>query len=199
MKYIKILLTAALVCPCAVSLNAQTIVEMSVNQNPLFEVSTNSVNAVYPEEGGSMTLGADLVIAGGSGNYTYRWYDAAGNELGDGPTLTVDGEGKYLLDVSDECDCLQTVEFNVETASVKSVEGNIFRITPNPTEGYVEFGGIGAMQVCLTSMTGQLVAVLNYDGQPMTSADLSFLTKGTYILTLTDVNGKTQVCKLIKK
>lgn len=199
MKFTKILTTTLCIGFCGLTTLAQSIVEINVDQNPVFEVSTNVVNATFPEDGGTMTLGADLVITGGSGNYAYRWYTPEGVELGNESTISVENEGAYKLDVTDECDCLQTVEFNVSTASVNDIRANVFHITPNPAESIVEFGGIQAEQMALTSMNGQLAAVISASGATFDKADVSFLAPGTYIVTLTDALGKIYTSKLIKK
>ena len=73
---------AAVVSVCA----AQTIVRMPVKQNPIFAVSTNKVELTMPTDGGGVILGGNVVIEGGSGNYSYRWYSPDGKELGNEPT-----------------------------------------------------------------------------------------------------------------
>ena len=177
---------------------SQSVVEMHLPQNPLFEVSTNTVNAGMPEGSASMTIGADLVIKGGSGTYAYRWYTAAGEELGKEATLTITGIGTYLLDVTDTCDCLQTVEFKVSTASINDVEAPALQITPNPTRGYIELSA-PAVQLTATDMAGRLAALIDAAGETFTSADLSRLSAGTYIVAVTDATGNVFTTKLIKK
>lgn len=177
---------------CAFS---QAWVDINVHQNPLFEVSTNSVNAALPE-GAELKVGGDIVVKGGSGTYSYRWYAQGGGDLGTEPTLIITEPGKYFLDISDTCDCLQTVEFNVTLTSVSDVVADTVSITPNPTDGYIEFPGFEAVQLTATSLTGRLAALLN--GAAFSSADLSHLAPGAYIIILTDKEGKTLSAKIIK-
>lgn len=195
----KILTAAAFVIACACGCAAQTIVNMPVAQNPLFEVSTNSVTVNIPDNGG-VTLGGDLAITGGSGSYTFRWYNASGTTLGNGSTLEVSDPGTYLLDIDDTCDCRQTVTFNVATAGIDAVALESFSISPNPTDGLVEISGFEAMQICAVSLSGKMVAlVVSEDGTPMSHADFSSLASGTYILCLTGREGNSVSAKLIKK
>lgn len=178
---------------------AQSVVEVVVPQNPLFEVSTNVVNTGFNDSSATLTIGGNIVVKGGSGTYTYRWYTPSGNELGTDRTLTVDAVGKYLLDISDSCDCMQTIEFNVETNSVGTVEDRTVTVTPNPTSGYVEFTGFEAAQLTATNMAGQLSLLIDGDGRVFSSANLSALAPGAYILILTDSEGKTFSSKIIRK
>lgn len=178
---------------------SQSVVEIRLPQNPLFEVSTNSVNAAIPDGTGSLTLGGDIVVKGGSGTYAYRWYTPAGAELGTAAELTVTDGGKYLLDITDTCDCLQTVEFNITSASVDDAFVADVAVTPNPTDGYIEFIGFEAVQLSATSLGGQLAALINASAGTFSSADLSHLAAGAYIVVLTDARGRVFTTKLIKK
>lgn len=189
------LLIAASVCGCA----AQAVVKMPLSQNPLFEVSTNNVTVALPDGTSSATIGGDIVVKGGSGNYSYRWYSEAGTEFGTEQTLSVNTTGTYLLDIKDTCDCLQTVRFNVGTAGIGELELDAVSITPNPTDGFINIAGMKAVQLTATSMSGRLAALIENDGSEFDSADLGNLAPGHYIVALTDRNGKVFVTKLIKK
>ena len=162
---------AAVVSVCA----AQTIVRMPVKQNPIFAVSTNKVELTMPTDGGGVILGGNVVIEGGSGNYSYRWYSPDGKELGNEPTCQVNEAGTYMLDVTDSCDCLQTVEFNLASA------------------------GIGSTEVGALDMAGRLAAVAEGDGTALESIDFSGLAQGEYILTLADGEGRMVTHRIIKR
>lgn len=173
---------------------------MTVKQNPLFEVSTNHVNTALTDDMGSVAIGGDIVVKGGSGTYSYRWYTPSGVELGTDRTLTVTERGSYKLDISDTCDCTQTITFDVtETGGVGNLTMPVLRVTPNPTTGYIEFNGCDAVQLTAVSMTGQLVALIDGDGTAFTSADLGHLSAGTYLVVVTDTAGKVYTAKIIKK
>lgn len=181
-------------------INAQTIVKMPVTQNPLFEVFTENLTAIFPEEGGEMELGADLVIKGGSGTYSYLWTDASGEILSHEGTLTVTTPGRYLLTVSDTCDCETTVAYDVTTTSVESVVKDETAIFPNPTDGFVEIKGNDIIRVVAVDMSGRMAALYQaLPGQSLHEADFSKLTPGVYLLTLTDARNQSYAHRLIRK
>lgn len=189
----------ALLLACSAG-NAQSLVEMTVRQNPLFEVSTNYVNTALTDEMGSVTIGGDIVVKGGSGTYSYIWYSPSGASLGTDRTLTVTERGLYRLEISDTCDCTQSITFDVnETGGVDAVSLPVLNVSPNPTSGYIEFNGCDAIQLTAVSMAGQLVALIDGEGAPFRSADLGNLSAGTYLLVVTDTAGKVYTAKIIKK
>lgn len=179
---------------------SQSVVEMNLaeRQNPVFEVSTNEVALVLPGEAG-VTIGADLVITGGSGEYSYRWYNSKGDELGDNETLEISEPGDYLVDISDTCDCVQTVSFNVSPAGIEDVVVENQRITPNPTTGVINFNGIDAVQLTGVDLSGRLVLLVDLNGDVFHQADLGNLNEGLYFITITTSNKKTFTEKIIKK
>lgn len=171
---------------------------MPVEQNPLFEVSTNHVN-VSTGDNNAVTLGGDLVIKGGSGTYSYRWYSASDPELGNESTLTVNTPGVYMLDITDTCDCNQTVEFNVSNAAVSDIACGTLRLSPNPTEGPVAVDGFDAVQIAVTGMSGRMECLVDCNGSIIRDFDLSHLPSGQYIVTLSDAEGHVAVARLIRK
>ncbi len=164
----------ALAASCACQCRAQALINMGFEQNPLFGVSANDVTAVI--DGTELQLGADIVITGGSGNYTYRWYTAT-EELGDGATLTVAEPGEYAVDISDECGCVQTVAFHIgDAAGMSGVPAS------------------GVKQTAVFDESGVLVKVFNG-----ASYDSSSLRSGVYIVNKTGADGKVSVSKILIK
>lgn len=151
--------------------SAQSIVNMNLVQNPPFGVSVNEVSASY--DGIPLTIGADVVITGGSGVYSYRWKKGE-TELGTSATITVSEAGDYSLDVKDQCDCLQTVVFHITiAASVTSAE----------------LGKI--VQTTVFNDKGQLIKVFNGS-----EADLRSLPKGLYLVNRVGENGIVETIKI---
>lgn len=177
---------------------AQSVVMMPVEQNPVFEVSTNSVNISGVDFSQSVILGADIVVKGGSGVYAYHWYTPSGTSLGTSRILTIDASGKYMLDITDTCDCVQTIEFNVGIAGIPEIEMLPSAITPNPTFGPVKITGFEPVQISVVNLSGRLEALLDTGGDVIHEADFSNLTKGLYVVTLTDAEGKIALTKLVK-
>lgn len=180
---------------------AQSVVKMPVSQNPLFEVSADNVAVAVPDGSDRVTLGADLVIAGGSGTYTYRWYTPSGDELGEMPTVEVEASGVYLLDITDTCDCLLTVRFDVATAGIDSAEAySKIILSPNPADGIVEVEGFEPRQITLVDMSGRMAAFkAGAYGSSLSSFDVSTLAPGQYIVCMTDGYGRKATARLIRK
>ena len=196
----KKLLSAIAIAALPLSASAQAIVSIPVNQNPVFEVSTNHVEVTVPDSNDDIILGADVVITGGSGSYTYRWTDQRGNDLGTESELHVSEPGLYTLDIADTCDCLQTVTFNVATASLDEIAGSILTISPNPSEGFIRIDGFDPVQITAVNMSGHLAATLTSpDGTHIHEADLSTLPSGIYLLTLTDNARNVIVSRIVIK
>lgn len=152
---------------------AQSIVNMELVQNPPFGVSVNEVSATY--DGMPLTLGANVVITGGSGVYDYRW--AKGETvLGASATITVDEPGDYTLDVKDRCDCRQTV---------------VFHITKVAFVNAAELGKI--VQTTVFNDKGQLVRVFNGP-----DVNLDSLPKGLYLLNRVGENGSVKTIKMTR-
>lgn len=152
---------------------AQSVVNMNVKQNPLFSVSTNDVSAVL--EGQPLTLGADVVITGGSGVYTYQWYKGA-EKLSTASTLVVGEPGEYSLDVKDQCDCLQTIAFHITgTSGIDAIDMNDVK------------------QITVFNIKGQLVKVINGS-----SVDLTTLPRGQYIINKVDAEGNIASKKITR-
>lgn len=171
MKIPPLRLLLLLLSATTLTLSSQTRVDIKFKQNPVFGVSTNDVNATFA--GTALTIGADVVITGGSGVYTYRWYQGE-KVIGTDGTLSVEAPGDYFLDVRDQCDCLQTVVFHVLLAS--SVDG---------------LWSDDATQTTVFDSQGRLVKVINGS-----SLDSSQLPGGVYIINRTDRNGKVSTRKI---
>jgi len=170
---------------------------MSFEQNELFEVSTNEVSAAI--EGTPLLLGADIVVTGGSGTYTYRWYTERGF-LTDQPTLTVGEPGEYYLDVSDQCDCLQTVAFHISgTSGLTQTDAVNFTYGPNPTQGTIHFNTpIPITQVSVFSERGTLCSLFT-NRHEIKTVDLSQLPPGNYILHILFADKRLSTHKIIRK
>ena len=125
-------------------IGAQTVVTLNVNQPPEFGFEIG-VNDTTITRGDSITLGQDLTVFGGSGEYTFSW--ASGETLSDSslmnPIAFPEDTTTYLLTVSDANGCSFTVSYivNVKTNST-AVSNDLHKnrtlvaiLFPNPTDG----------------------------------------------------------------
>lgn len=180
--------------------NAQTVIDMTFVQNPLFEVSTNDVTASLDH--GPICLGADVVITGGSGTYAYRWYTTDGQTLTTDSSLEVTEAGEYLLDVTDQCDCLQTIAFHI-TGQVPAGIHNLRAaevISYDAASASIRFSTDAAIyQACIVAANGRLCRVATAYDAPLLHLDLSALTPGAYIVQAILSDGNVLTHKIIKK
>lgn len=161
--------------------DAQTVIDLRFTQNPLFEVSTNSVATALPGDGTPLTLGGDLTVAGGSGTYTYQWKDTSGATLGSNATLAVSTPGTYLLTISDQCDCAQEVTFSVEAAGIDATTVTGIRIFTDGTDLHIE--GAEATQATAFTPTGVMAALFT-PTDPTSVFDLGSLQPGIYVIQI---------------
>lgn len=181
-------------------MQAQTIVNIPVSQNPVFEVFTDNVDVMVDDSCEEVVLGGNLVIKGGSGTYEFLWCDSTGDTLGQEQTLSVTKPGLYTLYVSDTCQCELSVNFNVESSSVEAVFQSDFSVTPNPTDGVVEISGFDATQITAVDMAGHMKSfICSHDETAIREADFSILSPGMYILTLSNSHGNRKAVRIIKK
>ncbi len=162
---------------------AQTVIRMPIQQNPLFSIVAPTLSIVLPDDG--ITLGADVVVTGGSGNYSYLWLDAEGQVLSTESTLRVSRPGNYTLRVSDECQCEGQVTFSITPSALANIYASeALRIYPNPTHGEVWLSaGSGIIQIAAIDMQGRLQRVAACSLQEeLRRFDLSKLPAGSYVI-----------------
>ena len=195
MYYKNVLLTAFAMMSCALA--AQTYIPMPVSQNPPFEVSTNEVFVEFVSP--SMTIGGSVVVTGGSGNYSYRWYSGS-EEIGSEASITIDAAGVYDLRVSDTCDCMQQVRFTVTSASVEGLEAGKAAVYPNPVADRLVVRGEDIKQVCVVSAAGALVAVrTGFEPGSQVDIDMSMLPAGEYIVNCVTTRHNVLTRKIVKQ
>lgn len=168
--------------------NAQSLIRLPFAQNPPLIVSTESVSVTMPE--GGLELGAELVIEGGDGMYTYNW--TQNNEsLGTGATLFISKQGDYYLEITDGKGCKRGVKFSVvDPTGIKAEQASLLSVYPVLTEGEVTVkSSLDDLleQVSVVSMDGKLVRVYNvsspeHTGEGGFRIDLAGLSAGRYLL-----------------
>lgn len=86
------------------------------------------------------------------------------------------------------------------TTSINTIDKNAIRIYPNPASNtiMIEEDNVNIKLARITDVTGRIVMTINEPGnkQPI---NISSLAQGTYVLTLTDENGKYHKSRFIKQ
>lgn len=123
---------------------AQTKVVLSVNQAPElgFDVISTDTTIV---RGDSLTLGKDLTVFGGSGDYTFIW--TPGSTLNDStimnPVATPEDTTTYNLTVLDNYGCSFSVDYKVSVRAfpvsvnerLEKTNSLFAKLFPNPNDG----------------------------------------------------------------
>ncbi|MBQ8046478.1 MAG: T9SS type A sorting domain-containing protein [Prevotella sp.] len=192
-KIALMLLLAALSC----QLSAQTVIDISVEQYPPLQVIASTVNIELPADG--LTVGSDIAVEGGDGNYTYTWTDSQNNVLGREKTYHINSAGNYYLVVTDGKGCTVSTLFTAsgETAVNGIRQGNSsISVTGNTL--FVSFSR-QASQVRLTDTAGRLVLKeTRLPAEGTATIDITSLPQGVYIVACVYPDGQTYAGKITK-
>lgn len=183
------------------SVQAQSVIDMSFEQNPLFTLSTYDVTAAIIDV--PLKLGGDVVVAGGSGTYAYRWYNAEGTLSTEREYLVLHG-GDYMLDVTDQCDCLQTVTFHISGEAT-----DLSGISAPSLMGAVRYDGAAHLirygaearvqQASIFAADGRLVRIDTACGQPLALTSIDDQPAGAYIVQIQTADGVLYTQKILKR
>ena len=175
---------------------SQKIVILSVTQPPEFGFSVSRQDTTIVI-GRSVVLGTDLVIFGGSGDYSYKW--SPGAALNDStianPLATPLDTTAYLLTVTDKFGCNISVNYTVNArnpmvgsdiiSNYQALQAVLF---PNPNNGKfkVRLSGLPTKKIELTIFdnTGKVVkkhSIVNFNGELTEILQLNLVT-GVYTL-----------------
>jgi hypothetical protein len=176
-------------------LNAQTYIEVTINQAPVLTASAGP--DVSFDVGSSATLGGIPVATGGTGSLTYYWDPPNYLDHADvpNPLATPPGNITYTLMVTDERGCMVTDEIVVTVIGGTGIndyntEGDLI-IFPNPSTGAFTLDILGSqaydIQISVFTITGLIVhneILTNPGTKSGTAIDLSSLPRGSYILRI---------------
>lgn len=113
---------------------AQTVIKIPYRQHEIFVVQPATVTKDLGH-GGSVELGFEADIHGGSGNYTFQWFKE-GAEVGSQPSFVATESGTYILIVNDGAGCESGITYTVSGGSgLDNLYEESIRIYPNPNQG----------------------------------------------------------------
>jgi len=169
---------------------SQTVLKIPFIQPAAFTVSPSSVYTTYPV-GGSVKLGLDASVSGGSGAYSYQW-TLSDVILGTESTLTVDQIGNYTLLIKDGKGCQSSIMYYVSENTALSETSEVAMIVyPNPSQGtvYIQMKTVdGLEKITIYTPDGKTVAVysgktIKYENNRI-SLDLKNMPKGKYFISI---------------
>ncbi len=155
---------------CIASCSA--IVEVSLGLNL-------SCQAEGTQCGEANTGSIDLIVSGGTGNYTFAWSNGATTE----DILNLDA-GTYAVTVTDTNGCTGTCVSTVEESTELEA---VCDATEIPCGGQPD----GSIDLTVTGGTGEYTYEWS-NGE--TTEDITGVTAGTYSVTVSDSNGCTTTC-----
>lgn len=186
----------AVMLAATTGMKAQTTIDIGVKQYPPLHVTAETVSVELPTEG--ITLGSDLTVEGGDGNYTYSWTLTDGTEIGTEETLSVYQPGDYYLTVADGQQCQVSTLF---TATATSGIG-----TATTTKGSITVADGHAL--IQASKTIAQIRIADIDGRlavrrmlpipsATTSIPLTGLGGGIFLLCCIYTDGHADVHRII--
>lgn len=166
---------------CLLAVKAQCVIPVSIEQYPPLTVTVGEVLAELPDEG--LTLGGDMAIEGGDGEYSYLWTNSQGEKISTQPVLFVTAAGDYYLYVTDGRKCSVGVKFSVSAAS-------------SVTD--IVWDEIGLVRIF--DAGGHVVKIIgNVCGSDDVNAHLGGIPQGVYLIGYVYKNGRESVKRFIKK
>jgi hypothetical protein len=182
------------------ALGENTYTGTTGNDDDCDAVVTVMVNEL-PETYGSLTsddagagVGAiDLLVVGGTPGYTFDWNNDGTGDFDDTEDLTGLTSGTYSVIAKDMNDC-ESVSQSFYVGDLAGLEGENqinLSVYPNPTNADLYIQAEGAYLYNIYALNGELL--LSGAGNDQELLDLSELSNGVYLLTLTQVENATHI------
>lgn len=142
-----------------------------------FTISESVSDAACGATDGSITVS----VTGGTGTYTYQWYDSGNNPIGtNSNTLSTIGGGSYSVEITDANSCLSTFSTTVSEAGAPVITVNQVTKATCANDGAIDI-----------SITGTPTSITWSNGA--TTEDISSLAPGVYTVTVEDAGGCSSV------
>jgi len=185
---------------------AQTVIKIPFQQNAVFEVIPASFDASL-EPNGSLEIGLEATISGGSGNYTFSW--VYNDEIvSNNPTLTISKAGSYLFVVNDGGGCQSSILYNIsgDTRANAYDFKSLVNIYPNPSNGLINVelpNNFKFTSANIYSIDGKLLKSFGFEDvksdNSLLSFNLSDLSSGYYLISFITRNEKLTKVITLKK
>ena len=141
--------------------------------------------------GGASGVGT-ATATGGTGDYTFVWYDASTGEVADPNALE---DGVYNVIVTDANGCTEDGNVYVDDVyGLNDLDPLPFTLGPNPTSSFVTLQFNASLDVSSVEIydgQGRRILSNNIEGIGMTTLDLSKLPNGHYSISLNGEAGSS--------
>ncbi|MGG5506834.1 MULTISPECIES: MBG domain-containing protein [unclassified Myroides] len=149
--------------------------EFTITQPTALEVTPTQTNVIcYGEANGS----AQVDVTGGTAPYTYTWNQGIASTTNEATNLTA---GTYTVSITDANGCIITEEFTI-------TQPTALEATPTQTNVTCYGEANGSAQVAVTGGTAPYTYTWD-NNIASTTNEATGLAKGTYTVSITDVNG----------
>ena len=139
---------------------------------------------------GALTGTINIVVSGGTPDYTYAWTASNGGVLVDAATSqnqTGLGTGTYTVVVTDANNCTYTETYDLTEPEAIAIADDVMQPTCNVANGALT----GEIDLTITGGTAPYTFVWS-GGSSATTEDLTGLGTGTYTVVVTDANNCTE-------
>jgi hypothetical protein len=135
-----------------------------------------------------------------TGGLSFKWYlNGVLADTNQNPRIVVRRLGNNLLKLKiGDFDCADSLELNFTAGNIASVKGKLplgYAVYPNPAKDvlFVEAPQGETPQISCLNLQGKLVRLTQTTNSDKSIIDLSNLSRGTYILLMSDKTGTYQV------
>ena len=139
-----------------------------------------------------------VVVAGGSGTYSYTWTNAAGTVVGNTATVTGLAAGTYTVSINDGVATITQTVTVLNALGINNPAAVGFNVYPNPANNAVTITfATAANEVRMIDVTGKVVSTQTLNaGTNQTTVLVDNLANGAYLCQLISNNAVVAVQKL---
>ncbi len=139
-----------------------------------------------------------VVVAGGSGTYSYTWTNATGTVVGNTATVTGLAAGTYTVSINDGVATITQTVTVLNALGINNPAAVGFNVYPNPANNAVTITfATAANEVRMVDVTGKVVSTQTLNaGTNQTTVLVDNLANGAYLCQLISNNAVVAVQKL---
>ena len=137
-----------------------------------------------------------------NGSSTFQWYfDGILIDDATSPFNTIQENGDYSIEVTNEFGCISTGNFNVDFANLINKQDNSIKVYPIPSVNSINIiaSNQNIMSIQIMDIIGNSIMIHNNINQKETKVNISDLASGVYFIKVIDYSGQETIKKFLKK